>query len=132
VKEPHEGTPKETAQDRVPVEESDIEVVEAPSIKRKKLKRALEPTAPEVEPTAPVVETVAPAIKVANVASFLAARRRQAPPPFVPRVKEVAAFLANEPILAVPVNVVGLVEEPLVAPEGPIPSMLNRQLGSNI
>jgi hypothetical protein len=30
------------------------------------------------------------------------------------------------------VNAVGLVEEPLVAPEGPIPSVLNQQLGSNI
>jgi hypothetical protein len=61
----------------------------------------------------------------------------------VPRVEEVAAFLANEPIPAVPVNAVELVEEPLVVPEElveeplgvpeePIPSMLNQQLGSNI
>jgi hypothetical protein len=47
-------------------------------------------------------------------------------------MEEVAAFLANEPVLAVPVNVVGLVEEPLQAPEGPIPSVLNHPLGSNI
>jgi hypothetical protein len=50
----------------------------------------------------------------------------------VPQVEEVAAFLANELVLAVPVNVVGQVEEPLKAPEGPIPSMLDRPLGSNI
>jgi hypothetical protein len=47
-------------------------------------------------------------------------------------VEEVAAFLANEPIPAVPVNAAGLIDEPLMAPEGPIPSMLDRQLGSNI
>jgi hypothetical protein len=132
VKEPHKGTPKRTAQDKVPTEESDVQVVEAHLIKRKKLKRGSKPTAPEVEPAAPAVETVAPAVKVPNVAGFLAARRSQAPPPSVPRVEEVVAFLANEPIPAVPVNAVELVEEPLVAPEGPIPPVLNRQLGSNI
>jgi hypothetical protein len=132
VKEPYEGAPKETAPDRVPVEESDVEVIEAPLIKRRKLKRASEPTPLKVEPAVPVAENVAPAANVAKVAGFLAARRNQAPPPSVPRVEEVAAFLANEPILAVPVNVAGLVDEPLMAPEGPIPSVLNRQLGSNI
>jgi hypothetical protein len=50
----------------------------------------------------------------------------------VPLVEEVAAFLVNEPISTVPVNAVELVEESLVAPEGPIPSLLNRRLGSNI
>jgi hypothetical protein len=107
-------------------------VIEAPLIKRKKLKRASEPTPLKVEPAVLVTENVAPAANVVKVASFLVARRSQAPPPSVPRVEEVAAFLANEPIPAVPVNVAGLVDEPLVAPEGPIPSVLNRQLGSNI
>jgi hypothetical protein len=50
----------------------------------------------------------------------------------VPHAEEVAAFLANEPVLAVPVNVVGQVEEPLRASEGSIPSMLDHPLGSNI
>jgi hypothetical protein len=132
VKEPYEGAHKETAQDRVPAEESDIEVVEAPLLKRKKLKRASEPIALKVEPAVPAAETAAPAVNVMKVVGFLATQRSQTPPPSVPRVEEVAAFLANEPILAIPVNVAGLVEEPLVVPEGPIPSVLNRQLGSNI
>jgi hypothetical protein len=80
VKEPHKGTLKRTAQDKVPAEESDVQVVEAPLIKRKKLKRGSEPTAPEVEPAAPAVETVASAIKVTNMAGFLTAQRSQAPP----------------------------------------------------
>jgi hypothetical protein len=132
VKEPFEGAPKETALGRVPIEESDVEVVEAPLIRKRKLKRASEPTPSKVEPAMPVVENVAPVANVSKVAGFLAARRNQTPPPSVPRVEEVAAFLANEPIPAVPVNVAGLVDEPLMAPEGSIPSMLNRQLGSNI
>jgi hypothetical protein len=132
VKEPHEGAPKETAQDRVSAEESDVEVVEAPLIKRKKLERASEPTTLEVNPVMFVAETTAPAVNVVQVAGFLAACRSQAPPPSVPRVEEVIAFIANEPIPAIPMNVAGLVDEPLVAPKGPIPSVLNRQLGSNI
>jgi hypothetical protein len=90
------------------------------------------PTASVVEPTAPMVKTDVPTIKVTNVVGFLAARRGQAPPPSVPRVEKVAAFLFNEPILAVPTNAVGLVEEPLRVPKGPIPSMLDRPLGSKI
>jgi hypothetical protein len=50
----------------------------------------------------------------------------------VPRVEKVATFLANEPILVVPVNAVGLVEEPLRAPEELISSTQNRPLGLNI
>jgi hypothetical protein len=50
----------------------------------------------------------------------------------VPQVEKVAAFLAIAPVLAVPVNVAGLVEEPLRVPEGLIPSMLDHPLGSNI
>jgi hypothetical protein len=89
VKEPHEGAHKETAQDRVPAEESDVEVVEAPLLKRKKLKRASEPTALKVEPAALAAETAAPAVNVTKVVGFLAARRSQVPPPSVPRVEEV-------------------------------------------
>jgi hypothetical protein len=84
VKVPYEGAPKEVAPDRVPVEESDVEVIEAPLIRRRKLKRASEPTPLKVEPVVPVTENVAPAANVAKVAGFLAARRNQAPPPSVP------------------------------------------------
>jgi hypothetical protein len=143
VKEPHTSTHQKTAQEKVHVEESDVQEVEAPLIKRKKLKKGAEPTALEVEPVAPTVEAIAPAIKVPNVAGFLVARRGQAPPPSMPRVEEVTAFLANELIPAVSMNAVELVEEPLVVPEElvkeplgvpeePIPSMLNQQLGFNI
>jgi hypothetical protein len=90
------------------------------------------PTASVVEPTAPMVETTIPTVKVTNVAGFLTARRGQAPPPSMLREEKVAAFLVNEPILAVPANAVGLVEEPLRVPKGPIPSMLDRPLGSKI
>jgi hypothetical protein len=108
-------------------------VVKAPLIKRKEAEKGVGAySAGGRDLLRLPVETVAPAVKVANVAGFLAARRSQAPPPSVPRVEEVAAFLANEPILVVLVNAVGLVEEPLVVPEGPIPSVLNQQLGSNI
>jgi hypothetical protein len=46
---------------------------------------------------------------------------------------DVEPFLANEPVLAVLVNVVKLVaKESLQAPGGPIPFVLNHPLGSNI
>jgi hypothetical protein len=46
---------------------------------------------------------------------------------------DVEAFLASEPVEAVPVNAVELVaEEPMQASGGPIPSILNQPLGSNI
>jgi hypothetical protein len=79
-----------------------------------------------------VVKTTVLAVKTINVTGFLEARRIQAPPPSIPRVEEVTTFLANEPVLAAPVNIMGLVEEPLQAPEGSIPSVLNHPLGSNI
>jgi hypothetical protein len=132
VEKPVEATPKQTPNVEVPAEESDVQVVEAPLVKKRKLRREAESIAPEVEPAMPVVETAAPVVKMANVVTFLAARRGEAPSHSVPRVKMVAAFLANELIPTAPINVVGLVEEPLRAPDGPIPSMLNRPLGSNI
>jgi hypothetical protein len=101
------------------------QVIEASLLKERRLRKGVEPTTSVIEPLAPV-------IKPTGVASFLAARRQQAPPPSVPRVEAVAAFLANEPILAVPVNVAGQAEEPLLAAEGPIPSTLSHPLGSNI
>jgi hypothetical protein len=132
VEEPATATLAPTPLVRASAEESDIQVVEAPIVKRRKLTKETGPTVPMVELAAPLIGTTVPPIQTANVAGFLAARRSQAPPPSVPQAEEVVAFLANEPVLAVPMNVVGLVDGPLQAPEGPIPSMLNHPLGSNI
>jgi hypothetical protein len=128
AKEAHEGAPVETTPARI--EDSEVEVIKVPFVKKRKLKRTLEPAPLVVEPVVPAVENFVASLS--RVADFLVARRCQAPPPSVPRVEEVAAFLANEPIPAVPVNAAGLIDEPLMVPEGPIPSMLDRQLGSNI
>jgi hypothetical protein len=84
-------------------------VIEAPLVKKRKLKKVVEPTslvvnpiARVVEPAAPVVELAAPGFKAVNVAGFL-------------------------------VKVIELVAEELLhAPMGPIPSMLNHPLCSNI
>jgi hypothetical protein len=124
----------------VPTKKSDVQVIKAPLAKRRKLKKAAEPAARVTEPVAPVIEPVARVIKTAastvkamNVTGFLVVQRKQAPPPSVPRMADVEAFLANEPVLAVPVKVLEPVaKEPLQAPEGPIPSLLNHPLGSNI
>jgi hypothetical protein len=66
-----------------PCEESDVEVIEVPLLKKRKLTK--------------VVKVVVPKVKEAqNVANFLAARRRQMPKPSVPHAANVEAFLANE------------------------------------
>jgi hypothetical protein len=53
-------------------------------------------------------------------------------PPSVPPLVEVEKFMANEPVLAVPVAVAKVAdEEPLRVPEGSIP-VLSQPLGSNI
>jgi hypothetical protein len=108
-------------------EDSEVEVIEVPLVRKRKLKKAAEIAAPEA--AAPeAVPTVA-----ATMANFLAVRRRQAPPPSIPRMEAVEAFLANEPIEAFPVTVAGpVVEQLLRAPDGPIPSILAHPLGSNI
>jgi hypothetical protein len=116
----------------VPTEESDVQVIEAPLAKKRKLRNGVKPTVLATKPAALVIKPSAPTVKAIGVADFLTARRQQALPSFVPRVEDVAAFLANESVLAVPVNMVGLVEEPLQAPEGLTPSMLDHPLGSNI
>jgi hypothetical protein len=124
----------------VPAEESDVQVIEAPLVKKRKLKkvakpdiRATKPAALVIEPAAKVIETAAPAAKAVNIAFFLVARRKQAPHPSMLRMADVEAFLANEPVLVELVNVVEpVVEGPLRAPEGHIPSVLNHPLGSNI
>ena len=106
----------------VPIEDSEVKVVEVPLMRKRTLKKAAEATAPEVEPVATI-----------NVANFQAARKKQIPPPTVPPMADVEAFLANEPVEAIPVKAVKPVaEEPLHAPGGPLPSVLNNPLGSNI
>jgi hypothetical protein len=67
-----------------------------------------------------------------DVAKFLASwRKKVVLPPVLPLVK-VEKFIANEPVLAVPVMVAKVVdEEPLRVPEGSIP-ILSQPLGSNI
>jgi hypothetical protein len=117
IKKPAEAVPEPTPLVVVPTEESDVQVIEAPLVKKRRLKKGAEPTIPATKPAAPVVEPFVPAVKTTGVAGFLAARRHQAPPPSVLKVEDVAAFLANEPVLAIPVNVIGQVEEPLRAPE---------------
>jgi hypothetical protein len=89
-------------------------VIEAPLVKKRKLKKVVEPLAPVAESAASVIETAAPAVKIVNVADFLAARRKQAPPPSVLRMADVEAFLANEPVMAVPVNVLEPSTEELI------------------
>jgi hypothetical protein len=132
VEKPTRAVAKPTTRVLAPAEES-IEVIEAPLVKKRKLKKATEPSAPSVESAAPVIETAAPIVKTVNVADFLVARRKQAPPPSVSCIADVEAFLSNEPVMAVPVNVLEpAVEELIRALEGPIPSMLNQPLGSNI
>ena len=55
------------------------------------------------------------------------------PSPSVPRMDVVEAFLANEPVKAIPMTVAGpTIEEPIQAPDGPIPSALGHPLGFNI
>jgi hypothetical protein len=81
---PVEATPEQTPFVKVPAEESDIQVIEAPLVKKRTLKKETEPIVSVVEPAAPVVETAVPTVQMANVASFLAAQRSQTPPPSVP------------------------------------------------
>ena len=51
----------------------------------------------------------------------------------MPPIVNVEAFLANEPVEAVPMNVIEPVaEEPIQAPGGPVPLVLCHPLGSNI
>jgi hypothetical protein len=95
-----------------------VEVVEAPLVKKRKLTRAagIDPKVDEA----------------AGVAGFLASRRLNAAPLSIPPLGEVEKFIANEPVLAVPVAVARMAEEePLRVPEGSIP-VLSQPLGSNI
>ena len=105
-----------------PVKELEVEVIEAPLVKRRTLKKVVDVATSEAESAAMV-----------NMANFLVARRKKVPPPSVSVVAEVETFLANEPLEAILVNMVEpVVEEPIQAPGGPIPSVLHHLLGSNI
>ena len=121
------GKPVEVALVPVPKaltlgEESEVEVIEALLARKRTLKKVADAAAPEVVPTVAV-----------NMVNFIANRKKQAPPPSVPPIANVEAFLANEPVEAIPVNVAEpVVEEPIQAPSGLIPSVLCHPLGSNI
>jgi hypothetical protein len=105
--------------------EESVEAVEAPLVKRRKLTKAAGEDVP-VAGSAPLVD------EVAEVAGFLASRRRKAVPHSVPPLVEVEKFVANEPVLVVPVAVAKVAdEEPLRVPEGSIPA-LSQPFGSNI
>jgi hypothetical protein len=105
--------------------EESVEVVEAPIAKKRKLTRAAGTGAPAAGTSAQVEEA-------AGVAGFLASRRMNVAPLSIPPLGEVEKFIANEPVLAVPVAVARVAEEePLRVPEGSIP-VLSQPLGSNI
>jgi hypothetical protein len=105
--------------------EESVEVVEAPLVKKRRLTKA-------VGTDVPAAETGPPIDEVADVAGFLASQRKKAMPSLVPPIVEVEKFIANEPILAVPVAVAKVPEEePLRVPEGSIP-VLSQPLGLNI
>jgi hypothetical protein len=102
-----------------------VEVVEVPIVRKRKLTKA---TGTDV----PTAGSGPPADEVADIAGFLASRRKKAVPPSVPPLVEVEKFIVNEPVLAVPVAVAKVAEEePLRVPEGSIP-ILSQPLGSNI
>jgi hypothetical protein len=103
AKQPLEASPRLVSKVSAPIEELKVEVIEAPLVRKRKLTKMAGAVTPEVE--------------AVNVASFLAARRKQIPSPSVPLVANVEAFLANEPVKAVPVNGVELtLKEPLQVP----------------
>jgi hypothetical protein len=58
------------------VEESEVEVIEVPLVKKRKLKKATELAALVIEPTAQVIETATLVVKAVNVAGFLVAWRK--------------------------------------------------------
>ena len=104
-----------------PREESKVKVIEAPLPKKIMLRKIADVAVPPAAPAA------------VNMANFLANRKRQVPPPSVPRMDAVEAFLANEPMEAISVTVAPpAVEEPIRAPKGPLPPSLGHPLSSNI
>ena len=122
ARQPVEATSVPVPKALTPREESKVEVLEAPFTRKRTLKKVADAAAPRVVPAVAV-----------NMANFLANRRRQVPPPSVPRMDAVETFLANEPVEAIPMTIVGpAVGEPIRAPDGPIPSALGHPLGFNI
>jgi hypothetical protein len=116
--------PQPTPQIQVAIEES-VEVIETPPVKKRKLTKTARTEVPAAGMAAPIIE-------VMDVAGFLASRRKKVVLPSVPPLAEVEKFMANEPVLAVPVAVAQMVkEESLRVPEGSIPT-LSHPLGSNI
>jgi hypothetical protein len=122
---PVEVRPEPAPRNHDTVEES-VEVLEAPAVKKRKLSKAAELEVPKAELVVSVIGAV-------DVAGFLASRRKRVELPSVPPLAEVEAFIANEPVHAVPVAVAKPVGEEIPrAPEEPTPSQLNKPLGSNI
>jgi hypothetical protein len=122
---PIEARPEPTPRTHDTVEES-VEVLEAPTVKKRKLSNAAELEVPIVEPATSV-------IGAEDVARFLASRRKKAELPSVPCLVKVEAFITNEPMPAVLVAVAKPVgDEHLRVPAGPTPSLLNKPLGLNI
>jgi hypothetical protein len=86
--------------------EESVEVVEAPLAKKRKLTRAAGDGAPAAGAgTGPQID------EATGVAGFLASRRVNAAPLSIPPLGEVEKFIANEPVLAVPVAVARVAEE---------------------
>jgi hypothetical protein len=105
--------------------EESVKVVEAPLVKKRRLTKAAGKDVPAAG-SGPKVD------EVAGVARFLASRRKKAVLPSIPPMVEVEKFIANEPVLAVPVAVAKVADEkPLRVLEGSIPA-LSQPLGSNI
>ena len=103
-------------------EDSEVKVIEVPLVRKMTLKKAADAVALEDAPAA-----------VVSMANFLTNRRKQIPHPSVLLMAAIEAFLANEPVEAVSMNVIEPVaEEPIQVPAGPIPSVLCHPLGSNI
>jgi hypothetical protein len=117
-------TPPPTPRIHVAIEEL-VEVIKTPPVKRRKLTKVGGTEVP-VALTGPQVD------EAVDVAKFLASwRKKVVLPPVLPLV-EVEKFIANEPVLAVPVVVAKVADkEPLRVPEGSIP-ILSQPLGSNI
>jgi hypothetical protein len=121
---PTKDLPGSTHKTHSAAEES-VEVVEAPLVKKRRLTKATGTDVPAAG-TGPQVD------EAADVARFLASRRKKAVPLSILPLGEVEKFIANEPVLAVPVAVAKVAEEePLRVPEGSIP-ILSQPLGSNI
>jgi hypothetical protein len=80
----------------------------------------------------PAIRTATLVIEAMNVAGFLASRRKKVVLLLVPPLAEVEKFIANEPVLAVPVAVAKVADDkPLRVPEGSIP-ILSQPLGSKM